>query len=566
MVAVCVIVGAAHWPALSAQATSIDDPQYLHENHLVQNPSWRSAKQFLSEVIEPSTVGGYYQPLTMISLMLDYAMGGRPDNLTPFHVTSFCLHVINTALVIVLLYMLFGKVWPAVLAGLLFGVHPLTVESIPWVAERKTLLASFFALWCMIIYVRYTHKSNWKLYAVCMLMYVLALMSKPTTTPLPVLLLLFDFWPLRRPAKRAVIEKVPLFAIAAIFAVITVISQGRAAEVAMPGEYSPIQIPLILCHNIVFYLYKIIWPTELSSHYPFPSPLAVSNPMVLAGIIGTCILIPALLVCLRWTRAPLTGWLFFFVAISPTMGVIGFTYVIVSGKYAYLPSVGLLMVLTWALAGLWGRVCVSPARRIIIAIFVLVAGALEFAATRRYLVHWQDTERHLQYMFSLAPDSVELHNFAGCFLAREGKNQEAIAHFLEALRIKPDYHRVHNNLGIALAKEGKVDEAFAHLTKAVQLNPNNENANYNLGLVLVQKGENEKAITYFRKAMQMRPDSPYTMINLAYLLATSKNPELRNGAEALRLAKRACELTNYSNPEMLRILEVARKSAASERP
>ena len=193
LVIVCVVAAAAHWPALPARALSFDDHQYLHNNQLVQNPSWTSAWRFLSEVFEPSTVGGYYQPLAMISLMFDCAMGGGPDNLRPFHVTSLSLHVLNTALVIVLLYMLFGKVWPAAMVGLLFGVHPLTVEPIPWIGERKTLLASFFALWCVIIYVRYSRKSSWKLYAGCVVMYVLALMAKPTTTPLPVLLLLLDF-------------------------------------------------------------------------------------------------------------------------------------------------------------------------------------------------------------------------------------------------------------------------------------------------------------------------------------------------------------------------------------
>ena len=254
---VCITVALVYWPALSAQAISGDDNQYLTNNFLVQNPSWSSAQQFLTEVLEPSTVRGYYQPLTMISLMLDYAMGGRASDLSIFHATSICLHVANTALVIMLLYMLFGKVWPAIAVGLLFGVHPLTVEPIPWVGERKTLLAAFFALWCMILYVRYTHKKNWKLYIFCVLTYILALMSKPTTTPLPILLLLLDFWPLRRLSKRTFLEKIPFFVIMIIFAAITIISQSRTANITMPGEYEPMQIPLVLCHNIIFYLYKI---------------------------------------------------------------------------------------------------------------------------------------------------------------------------------------------------------------------------------------------------------------------------------------------------------------------
>ncbi|MFH0980558.1 MAG: glycosyltransferase family 39 protein, partial [Planctomycetota bacterium] len=218
---VALTVAAVHWPALSAQTLSFDDAQYLTKNLLVQNPSWASAGRFLREVLEPSTVSGYYQPLAMISLMLDHALGGRADQLRPFHRTSLILHISNTALVIVLLYLLFRQAWVAVAVGLLFGLHPLTVEPIPWIGERKTLLATFFALCCFITYVGYARRRSWKRYVACLVWFVLALMSKPTTTPLPVLLLLLDYWPLRRLNKRAVLEKVPFLIIAGLSAVIT---------------------------------------------------------------------------------------------------------------------------------------------------------------------------------------------------------------------------------------------------------------------------------------------------------------------------------------------------------
>ncbi len=198
IIATAAIAAAVHWPALSAKAASFDDDQYLTENGLVKNPSLNSARRFLFEVLEPSTVEGYYQPLAMISLMLDYAAGGRETNLRPFHTTSLAFHTANTALVIVLLYMLFGNIWAAAGAGLLFGVHPMTVEPIPWVGERKTLLAAFFALWSLILYVRYSRNGGWKSYAGCFLMYLLALMSKPTSVPLPVVMFLMDYWPLER--------------------------------------------------------------------------------------------------------------------------------------------------------------------------------------------------------------------------------------------------------------------------------------------------------------------------------------------------------------------------------
>src|SRR4030042_3211271 len=153
IIIVCILVFIVHLPALTRRALTMDDDQYVTKNVLVRNPSWGSAGRFFTEVLEPSTVKGYYQPLTMLSLMGDYVLGGRPSNLKPFHRTSLLLHMANTALVIVLLYILFGNAWIAAGVGLLFGLHPLTIECVAWISQRKTVLSAFFALWSLILYV-----------------------------------------------------------------------------------------------------------------------------------------------------------------------------------------------------------------------------------------------------------------------------------------------------------------------------------------------------------------------------------------------------------------------------
>ena len=551
VVAVCVIL--AHWPALTAEASSFDDQQYLHENKLVQNPGWSSTWRFLSEVLEPSSVGGYYQPLAMISLMLDYAIGGRPDNLLPFHITSLTLHVLNTSLIIVFLYMLFGSIWPAVIAGLLFGLHPMTVEPIPWVSERKTLLASFFALWCMIIYLRYAHGGSRRLLLACAAMYLLALTSKPTTVPLPLMLLLLDFWPLRRFGRAAILEKVPLFVIMLIFGILTVISQGRSAEIMMPIEYAPLRLPLILCHNIVFYLYKIVWPCNLTSHYPMPAPFNISNPTILAAVIGTCILLPVLVVSLRWTRALLTGWLFFFVGLLPTMGIIGFTNVLTSDKYAYLPSVGLLMFLVWFFKRITGYVTASFVRRCIAAVIILILTGSEFIATRRYLYHWQDSERLNRHMLSFAPnvpgarlelanailkkgkyaEAIELykteiehstnpvnaHLNLGLAYFLQGSYDQAIEQYRNVIRIREDFGRVHFHLANALRRKRQTAEAIEHFKKALLHSPDDVQAYSNLALLLVKQGQIDEAVSYYRKSLEIKPDSVGVLNNLANALA-----------------------------------------------
>jgi len=597
VIVVCAAVLAAHWPALSTQALSFDDGQYLTENVLVQKPSWASARQFLSEVLKPSTVRGYYQPLAMISLMVDYALGGRSDNLTPFHRTSLALHVANTALIIVLLYLLFGRPWIAAAVGLLFGVHPMTVESIPWVGERKTLLAAFFALWCLILYVRFSRKNTWQLYLGCIAMYVLALLSKPTSTPLPVLMLLLDFWPLNRLNKTAVLEKIPLLIIGAVSSIITYISQSRTTLTILPGEHSPAYVPLVLCHNIIFYLCKIIWPAKLSSHYSYPVPLGLSHPMVLAGVIGTCILILLLVISLRWTRGPLTGWLFFFLAILPTMQIIGFSDVIASDKFAYLPSVGLLMILASFLGWLYSGSIIRKLslRQVAVIIIVVIIAGAESLATRRYLACWRDTVTLSRYMLTLTPDVASIHNMLGVALKSQGRIDEAIHHLHKAVELNPYYAEPHYNLGNALKSQGKLDQAIAcyqqalqirsdfaeahynlanvlssqgkpddaisHYQQALKINPNSIESHNNLANILASQGKLDQAISHFRQALKIEPDCLASLNNLAWVLATHPDPKMRDGAQAIALAEHAAKLTKYRNPAALQILAAAYAAA-----
>src|SRR5215472_7287602 len=187
IIVVAVLVTATHWPALSSRALCFDDGEYVLDNPLVRNPSWDSARRFLTEVWAPSTVGGYYQPLAMISLMLDDAQAPAPPETEPslrvFHRTSLALHVANTALLIVLTYLLFGDVLAAAMVGLIFGVHPMTVEPIPWLGERKTLLSAFFAFACLVAYVRYAQRGRVWLYGTALGLFLLALMSKPISMP-----------------------------------------------------------------------------------------------------------------------------------------------------------------------------------------------------------------------------------------------------------------------------------------------------------------------------------------------------------------------------------------------
>ncbi len=506
---VCAVVATIHWPAMSSKALSFDDHQYFADNVLVQNPGWASAKRFLTEVLEPSTVAGYYQPLAMISLMLDYAAGGSENNLQPFHRTSLALHTANTALIIVLLYMLFGNIWAAAAAGLLFGVHPMTVEPIPWIGERKTLLAAFFAFWSLILYVCYSRSGSWKSYAGCFLMYLLALMSKPTSVPLPAVMLLMDYWPLKKISVKSFLEKVPLFILAVTFAIITYISQHRTAGTVAPTEFGPGHILLVLCHNIIFYLLKIILPINLSSHYAFPKPFGLSSPMVLAGVIGTCILIAVLLISLRWIKAAMTGWLIFFVAIFPTMGTVGFTNVIASDKFAYLPSVGLLMILTPFLIWLGKNTKV----RITATIAVLLLASAEATATQRYLAYWQDSITLINHMLTLTPDAAPLYNSRGSAYHDKGDLDLAIADYTKAIEINPLDVEGYINRGAAYISKNQLDLAISDYNKSIEINPGYAEAYNNRGLVYMSKGQLDQAISDYNKSIEINPGYAFAYNN-----------------------------------------------------
>ncbi len=528
IVLVGALVAAVHWPVLSAQALTIDDSEFLIDNPLVQNPGWDSAKQFLVEVLEPSTVGGYYLPLSMISLMSDYAMGGRVSDLEPFHRTSLILHILNTGLIILLLYALFGRVMPAVLAGLLFGVHPLTVEPIAWVGERKTLLAAFFALWCLLAYVRHTRiRGGGRWLWIATVLYLLALLSKPTAAPLPLLLILVDYWPLQRLNLRSLREKTPFFILAAAFAVITLMSHARTAGFAPTEGAGPLRIPLTIGYLIPFYLGKIVWPVNLSSVYPLPDPLVLSNPGVIAGLAVSGLLIVILVYSRRRTRALLCGGLFFFVAILPTLGVVQYSWVTASDKYVYLPAIGLLMMLAWALSKAWviedrrGR-----AVRIGIVVAVLMLASVETRGVRGYLKQWRDTEVLSTYMLTLTPNAAPVHVNLGAALDAQGRFAEAVEHYRTALEDSPGNLLAHNNLGGALARLKRYDEAIAHFRRVIEINDHYAEAHNNLAVALLSINKVGEAIRHCQRAIELKENYPEPYCNMGNaLIAQNKIDE-----------------------------------------
>ncbi len=591
-----------HAPALRAQAVWLDDDQYLLENRLVLNPSWAHARRFLTEVLAPSTVEGYYQPLTMISLMLDVAMGAGPQNLYPIHHTNLLLHSVNAALVVVFVFQLFrtafdaggrrsspqaertsrpggpadrpgqrtatGWLVAAAAGGLIFGLHPLTVETVAWIAERKTLLATFFALLSLLAYLRFIRTRGWATYLCCMAAFLLALLAKPTVTMLPLVMLVLDGWPLGRLGRRRpvpvqtgpagaghpgptvaggpkmrkfmpLVEKTPLLALSVLFAIITIVSQRNTAVIHMPRQYPAVTIPVMLSHNITFYACKFVWPAKLVPYYVAPASLGWSDPAVRFGLIGTAVILLALALSWKWTRAAAASWVMWFIAILPTMGIIGFTGVIASDKYMYLPMVGFVVGLAWGVAWLWSYLAARepPVARAAILGAVAVVALAEARQTRATLAKWSDSQRLFVETLALQPRAGIVHNNYANWLVRRGQRAQAMRHYILATQHSPEFEKGWHNLGALLALEGKYAEAVPFYEVALRIKPDYVDALLDLGNALAEQRQFEAAEEVYRRLMRLRPANAAARHNLALVFALQERwaDAIREEREALRL-------------------------------
>lgn len=543
-VALCGVVlltAALHWPALHNQALFLDDDLYLRVNPLVNRPSWDSVRVFFGEVLDPSTVKGYYQPLSMTSLMIDAAAGGSVEHLEPFRRTSLFLHLANTVLLALFLRALFARPWVAAGLALLFGVHPISVEVIGWVGERKTVLATFFSLLCLIFYVwsvrdgAERRRRLWR--ALSVGGFGLALLAKPTSVPMPVLLLLLDWWPLRRFSRGVLMEKAPYIALGGLAAVITVASQASSAAVLLPGEVSWSRTLLTIPYAIVFYLREWVWPVGLTPHHPYPRPFDLSDPGVWAGLVGTAVIVAGVIWSLRATRAIFAGWMFFFAAIFPTLGVLGFTHVVVHDKYLYLPSVGFSLIAAWGCAWILARrssVAVSPgmsgwssrkvgrwmgrlrrAAPLLLGVLLVLLVVRMAVATRAYLPKWKDTETLYRHVLSLRPDAVAaLDDLAGAYL-REGRIEDALPLLERALALEPEFPNALNNAGVAAFRQGRVQDAKAYFERAVARHPGLHEARNNLGRAFAREGRFDDAVAQFEAVLADNPLQVEASANLA---------------------------------------------------
>lgn len=499
------VTAAVDWPVLGAQAHSFDDSQFVTYNPLVTHPSWKSVGRFFGEVLDPSTVKGYYLPLSMTSLMLDWAMGGRPNDYRVFHRTSLALHAACAACMVLILYALFGSLLPAALGALLFSLHPLTVEPLAWVGERKTLLAALFGFASIAAYLQFVRRRSGRWQIASLALFVLALLSKPTVVALPLLLLVLDAWPLARLSWRTTVEKWPWFALALLAAIVTWMSHARTAGIT--ADSNLLERPLHVSYLLAFYLLQLARPTRLSCAYSPPSPFALSNPVVLASVVTVALVTVAAILLARRTRAPLAGWLFFVVAIAPTLGLVQYSWVIASDKYVYFPVLGLVMLACAGWVAAWNaRAIGNGVGRVVLVVVALAVLAAEARGARATLAHWSDSFTLAQHMLRVSPNSPPVLNQIGVLLGERGDADGAFRYLRQAVAVWPEYPDSRYNLGLLLADRGQNDEALVHLAKAAQMNAGDPEVACLFGISLSRAGRLPEAEAQMRRAVQLKPD------------------------------------------------------------
>ena len=550
-------------PATGYDFINYDDPEFVSANPQVQaGISWAGVKWALGN----TTQAFYWAPLTWLSHMLVCQFLG-PNPWGP-HLINALLHATNTALVFLVLRRLTGATWPSVVVAALFGWHPLRVESVAWVTERKDVLSALFWLLALSAYARYAEVQSLKskvqspaaeggtqkadppgafqagcatlhaprFYLVSLLCFALGLMSKPMLVTLPCVLLLLDYWPLRRfrrcSVRRLVMDKIPFFALAAAASGVTYLVQRRGGVLAeaenLPLGARGANALISYCR----YLGKLLRPTDLAVFYPRPEHWSGAA-VLLAGAL--LLAISGLLWAQR-RRQPflLMGWLWFLGTLVPVIGLVQSGDQAMADRFSYVPSLGVLILAVWGACELTRGWC-RQAR--VVSLAASVAMILCLALTRLQLGYWQDSEVLFRHALGVTERNYIAHYGLGAALAKEGHLHEAIRQYEESLRLKPDFADAHFNLARLLAHDGQLDPAIRHYRESLRWKPNSADAHYNLGNALGRQGQVDQAIGQYQAAVRLKPDFALAYNNLgnAWLRKGHTEQAIGQFQEAIRL-------------------------------
>lgn len=535
-----------------------------HEFVNYDDPVFVTANPDVMKGITPASVAwaftspgqSNWHPMTWISHMLDWQLFGPSPR--GHHFSSLFLHLAGVIVLLASLHRLTHSFWPSAFVAALFALHPLHVESVAWIAERKDVLSGVFWFLTLFLYAAYAERPTRGRYAATLLVFTLGLMSKPMVVTLPFILLLLDYWPLGRLAldkkpvdsapqrskKKTVarpqpsigsllLEKAPFFALSVLLSVVTFVYQQRSGAMAQM-EIFPATARI--ANALVAYLHYVratIWPSGLAVLYPHEG---ANFPLWKGMLAGLVILAISALAIAAMRRFPYVavGWFWYLGTLVPVIGVIQVGTQAYADRYTYIPHIGLFLVVAWGIPDL---VRSWPQARSLLPVAAGVVLVALAGCTWNQTKYWKDTFTLFTRALDVTANNYTAHSNLGNALAERNRFDEAALHYTEALRIKPDYVDALNNWGTVLTSQGKLDEAAASFRKVLEQNPRHGEAHSNLGVVLARQGMWEQAISEFQEALRLNPGHVQSHNNLAAsLVQLGRTSEaVEHYSEALRL-------------------------------
>ena len=594
-VMICLILAATilfvYWQVTTFDFINYDDPDYIINNHSIGHGiNLESLKWAFSSIGYTS----YWHPITWVSHMLDIQLFGMNPGM--HHFTNVIFHILNSMLLFIVLEKMTGALWRSAVVAFLFALHPLHVESVAWIAERKDVLSTFFWMLTMLSYYWYVQHRSSHRYVIVVLIYILGLLSKPMIVTLPFVLFLMDFWPLKRwgfdksehtstngkgkihtDVWRSrfsffIIEKIPLIMLAFISSGVTFYGQK---SIGAMSALTDVQFVTRLSNAItsyVMYLRNMIWPFNLSIFYPYPDFI---DPLKVILSIMFLVLITSLaLFFMKKLPYLLIGWLWYLGTLIPVIGIAQVGIQSMADRYTYIPLIGIFIAIVWGSSDFLSRLSHGNAIGSIMATVIL---SLLMFATWEQISYWKNSEvlfRHAIFVTTdnfLAHDklgdalfdsdvigaineyqkSIEIkphflfaHYHLGLAFAHEKKYDEACFHYRECLKVNLYYNMAYNGLGDIMLLNGKDDEAIGYYTKSLQIDPYQEKVYNQLGSAYYHKREIKKAIEYFQEALRLKPDYAIAQDNL-------KTVKIAQSESELSIAKLKLLLeTQQRNPEL----------------
>jgi Tfp pilus assembly protein PilF len=534
-------------PVVGHAFIDFDDEVYVTDNPIVREGwTWQGFAWAWT-----TGQAANWHPLTWLSHITDCSLFGLQP--AGHHATSALLHAANTVLLFMLLRRMTGAVWRSAIVAALFGWHPLHVESVAWVAERKDVLSTFFFILTIWAYVRYASNANWQLaivncqFSLGLLLFALGLMCKPMLVTLPFVLWLLDYWPLERFGRvagtRLVLEKLPFLGLSAASSVVTYLVQKHGGAISDATSFQGLALNAVLSYGR--YLGRMIWPENLSVIYPYTTQVPVVE--LCAGVLVLAILTWLALKC-REQRYLATGWFWYLGTLAPVIGLVQMGAQASADRYTYIPSIGIFVMVVWGVADLAAKWRIPDWGPVLAGALVLAACA---AVTERQLSYWTDSGTLFRHALEVTKDNYMAWNNLGTHLLRQGKNTEAlqcfktsleecerpvnsrnmgralaalhrplesVRFFRKALALDPNYIPARMSLADSLADDGKNAEAAIEYRKVLQLDPGDEDAHCNLACALAAQGQTAEALAQLQQALRLRPSDASAHCNLGNLL------------------------------------------------